>query len=182
MAGVQEGTWTSKVLVRDKTENKSFILNVDAKAQWQKKLRLDITSPISGHVASLYMNDKQVKYLLVPQKKFYVGMASDQILRPVLMVPLNPSWLYNIFFDRAIEGKDWTCTQDKQGRVEQCKNLAQKITITWKDRAGERKTVLLDHSLGSLQMNFVTFAAKVSDPDKAFQLDAPKNFERLKVQ
>ncbi len=182
MAGVQEGTWTSKVLVRDKTENKSFILNVDAKAQWQKKLRLDIMSPITGHVASLYMNERQVKYLLVPQKKFYVGTASDQILRPVLMVPLNPNWLYNIFFDRPIEEKNWSCTQDQQGRVEQCKNLAQKMTITWKDRAGERKTVLLDHSLGSLQMNFVTFAAKVSDPEKAFQLEAPKNFEKLKVQ
>lgn len=182
MTKVQEGTWNSKVLVRDKTTNKSFILNVDTKAQWQKNLRLDVVSPVTGHVASLYANDKQVQYLLVPQKKFYEGRASEQILKPVLSVPLNPNWLYNIVFDRPFTEKDWTCTQDSQGRVEQCQNLVKKMTVTWKDRMGERKTVLLDHSLGSLQMNFVTFDARVSDAGKAFQLDAPKNFERLKVQ
>lgn len=182
MSATQEGTWSSKVLVRDKTTHKSFILNVDAKAQWQKNMRLDLVSPVAGHVASLYANDKQVQYLLVPQKKFYEGRASEQILKPVLAVPLNPNWLYNIFFDRPFAEKDWSCTQDPQGRVEKCQNAQKKITVTWKDRMGERKTVLVDHALGALQMNFVTFDAQVADAGKAFHLEAPKNFEKLKVQ
>ena len=59
-----EGQWSSKVLVKDKTKSKSFIVNVDLQAIKNKNLRMDVTAALGTPVAAFVLNGDSVEYLL----------------------------------------------------------------------------------------------------------------------
>ena len=103
--------------MRDKKEARSGIVNLQVKAIQNQKLRMDILSPIQTHIASVALKGDELAYLIVAEKRGYRGMSSASAMVPVLRIPLDPKLLYNLFFDKPITDKNWSCTEDEKGML-----------------------------------------------------------------
>ncbi|MCB0366077.1 MAG: hypothetical protein H6624_17885 [Bdellovibrionaceae bacterium] len=177
-----EGYWQTKVLIKDKKKNKSYIVHVDMNARVGENLRLDVTTPLGGHLASLVLNSEEVRYVVVKQKKFYSGKPTPKALQPLISVPLDPVLMYNILFDKPIAREGWTCAKSKESFLETCSSEKEQISLRWSDRVLNRKTVHIEHPKAELQMNFFTYDEHIQDKKNLFSLDAPKNFKVLKIR
>jgi hypothetical protein len=178
---VQQGSWDSKVLIKDLKRQKTFIVYMHANAIFNENLRVDLVSTLGTQVASIVLNGKNLTYLVVPQKRYFTGESDPESLRAVTSIPLDARWFYNVLFDRPLTGEEWECTKNKEGLVEVCQNSQLRLQITWKDRSGPRKIVLIEHERGSLQINFQSFSPQIDQRDNLFSLAIPPDYARLKT-
>lgn len=174
-----EGQWSSKVLVKDKVQSKSYIVNVDIQAVRDKKLRMDVTAALGMPVAALVLDDEEVKYILFRQKRYYEGQASERVLKPILSIPLNPRLLFNILFDVPIADKNWSCSKGKDGFLTECSSSSEGLKVTWKDRKGRKKAIFIEHEKAELQMNISSFKPRAED---VFTLKAPESFQKYRIR
>jgi len=175
-----EGEWQGKVLVKDKVENRSGIVNVKIKAIDGQKLRMDVTSAVGTHLASVLVNGNDVEYMNVAEKTVVITKASRDSLRTLLKIPIEPHILYNVFFDRPIENKTWSCSSEK-GLLHSCKDRQTGVDIEWLSREGAKRTIALRHKVASVQINLYDFVSPVTNPEKAFILNTPKSFKVKKL-
>lgn len=176
---VDEGYWRAKVLVKDKKRDKSFIVNVDLNAKLGNQLRMDITTPMGAHLATLVLNHDKVSYLVVKQRKFFSGQATAHVLEPLVLVPIDPHLFYHLLFDQPVTKPGWQCSKDKQNFLESCASKSSSLQITWNDRKANQKTVKIVHPRADLQIYFFSYADKVQDKENLFILKAPKGFEAV---
>src|SRR4051812_32915196 len=92
MANQTEGNWRGRALVKDKEHTRTFIVNLDFNAIKQKNLRVDVTSTLGQHAASLTSSPTEVRYFTSDAKKFYLGSPRPEVLKPILAIPLDPRW------------------------------------------------------------------------------------------
>jgi hypothetical protein len=177
----KEGEWQGKVLIHDKKEQRSGVVNLKVKAVDGEQLRLDVTSPIGTHLASILLSGDRLEYLNVADKTVYQSKASKDSLRDILKIPLEPQTLYSVLFDKAMANKNWSCSSDKNGLIAECKDSKSGMDVVWVSREGAKRTIEIQHSSASIQMNLYDFNSKVSDPSKAFQLKVPSSFKVKKI-
>ncbi|MCB0356476.1 MAG: DUF4292 domain-containing protein [Bdellovibrionales bacterium] len=179
---VMEGEWQAKVLIKDKKQAQSHIVNIAIKAIQNSALRIDVTTPAGLHVASLAMQGNELEYVLMQDKKFIRGRANPKALTPLIRVPMDPLILQNIVFDLPIESANWKCQFDEKKYLTDCENKTEKMKIEWRDRKQTTKLVKVMHPLAELQMKFLSFQAHVSNREKAFKLKVPKNFKVYRLR
>lgn len=173
----KEGQWQGKVLIHDIKNAKRGIVNIAVKAIDGQKFRMDVTSPVGSHIASILVLENEVQYLNISQKTLVKTKSSRESLRGLLKVPIEPDALYNVFFDRPIENKNWSCETDVKGFLESCKDLKSGLQIKWVSREGAKRTIDLLHETATIQMNLYDFENKISDTNKAFTLKVPSQFK-----
>ena len=67
-------------------------------------LRMEITTPVGFHIASITLQDSQFT-LIVPSKKIYRhGDSHPQVLEDVLPLSIDPIWIIPILFEQPLEG------------------------------------------------------------------------------
>lgn len=131
----QEGTFISKIRITDIENQKSFIFNLDIFARRPSSLRLEITTPIGFHVASLLLQENKVT-LIVPSKKIYrQSEPHTEVLKDVIPLTINPLWIIPILFEQPLP--NWTCSFDQKGHINECK--INSFTIIWTKRMGYNK-------------------------------------------
>src|SRR5690606_17454094 len=133
---LQQGQWAGKILIRDKQNHKSHLVHININAQGRSALRMDVTAPIGGHLASLVVKDSTVQYLLLKEKKFFEGPTNPRILRPLFSLPLDPRHLFNIVFEEPIKQRGWNCELSTSGKPTSCKNAQYQIDLEWKEHRG----------------------------------------------
>lgn len=179
---VKEGQWKAKALVKDLEQSKSYIVNLNFNAVRDSRLRMDVSSSLGTAVAALTADQKEVKYLLVEAKKFYFGNSRPDAMRPILSIPFDPRWLQNLLFDIPFADKAWACKSDSKGFLNQCVHSELNVKVTWTQRAGEQKTISLEHKRANVQLNILSFKPKVEDRKGLFELKAPASFESLNIR
>lgn len=172
-----EGEWDGKVLIRDSKNSKSGIVNVKVKAIAGDRMRIDVTSNIGTHVASILIIGDQVEYLNIADKALYKTKANRDSLKDIFKIPIEPKNLHNVFFDQAMTEKNWSCESDAKGLVRLCKDKKTGLKIEWLNRDGERRTIGFEHGSVTVQMSLYEFDAKVSNAGKAFEIKAPSSFQ-----
>ncbi len=179
---LQKGRWTSKVLVRNHKDSKSAIVNLDIVAIRPSRFRIEVTTPIGIHLASLVLDQNEFRGALIQQKKFIIGQASEKSFTYVLGVSLDPYLMMNLLFDEAPSGPAWNCSKDKNDFMSVCENKTQKIKVTWKDREVSRRKIEIETRMASLQMVLQGFSTKVEENAEMFTLEPPDGFkiERIK--
>ena len=165
--------------MKDNKKHRSFILYLKANAIRDEKMRLDLTSSLGGHVASLVLTGNDLKYVLVPQKRYFEGSSRAESLRPVLSMPLDPRWLYDIFFDQPIRSPGWSCSSENT-LVKDCQNPDLGLKVSWSERMGAKRTVVVDHEMGRLQMNFQNWKPDLDRRANLFALETPSGFQKIK--
>lgn len=179
---VTEGHWRAKALIKDKEQSRSYIVNISFNAVKHEHARMDVTSTLGTGVATLVVEPKEVRYVLFDSKRFYYGLPQADVMRPILALPFNPRWLNNLLFEEPIQDKGWVCERASDGLLQSCRDTVTSTQITWSSRQGEKKTVLIEHSKASVQINVISFKPKVEDRKNLFVLEAPDGYQKLRVR
>jgi hypothetical protein len=182
MTNVNEGHWRARALIKDLEQSKSYIVNLNINAVRDQRARMDVTSTLSTGVASMLVDQKEVRYVLLDSKRFYYGNSQPDVMRPILSIPFDPRWLHNILFDETLPEKSWTCVRDGSGLLKECKDSVLSLKISWSNRKGEKKTILIEHPKATVQINVQSFKPKVEDRKNLFQLEAPAGYQKLRVR
>lgn len=177
-----QGTMQIKALIKDKVKNKSYVVNLKLSAILGEKMRLDVTTPIGIHLASMTLNGDNLKYILPKQSRFYDGEAKERAMIPLLSVPIDPHLIYNLAFDRPVTKKSWSCINDKLGHIESCSRLRDPLNFNWSDRNGAKKTIKIEHAKAFIQMNFNSFEKEIPNKSEIFEIKTPSGFKRIKVK
>lgn len=179
---VKEGHWKAKALIRDKEQSRSYIVNLNLNAVRDERARMDVLSTLGTGVASLVVVPKEVRYVLFDSKRFYYGPPQPDVMRPILAIPFDPRWLHNILFEQPLTEKSWTCTKDGDGWLNECRDSVTGLKITWAEREGQKKKVMIEHAKASVQINVQSFQPKVEDRKNLFLLEAPNGYQKLRVR
>jgi hypothetical protein len=182
MTNVNEGHWRARALIKDLEQSKSYIVNLNINAVRDQRVRMDVTSTLGTGVASMLVDQKDVRYVLLDSKRFYYGNSQPDVMRPILSIPFDPRWLHNILFDETLPEKSWTCVRDGSGLLKECKDSILNLKISWSNRKGEKKTILIEHPKATVQINVQSFKPKVEDRKNLFQLEAPAGYQKLRVR
>jgi hypothetical protein len=181
-ADVKEAQWKAKALIKDNEQSRSYIVNLNFNMKRGEVTRMDVTTTLGTGVASVLVDNKEVRYVLFDSKRFYYGSPQPGVMRPILSIPFDPRWLQNILFDTAIPDKSWTCTSDSSGNLLECADSVSGVKITWSARNGSKKTILIEHTKASVQINVQSFKPKVEERKNLFSLEAPEGFQKLRVR
>lgn len=179
--GVREGHWKARALIKDKEQARSYIVNMNLNAIRGAQARMDVTSALGTGVASLVLDEKEVRYVLFDSRRFYYGQPTADVMRPILSIPFDPRWLHNILFEIPLPEKSWTCVSSG-GFVSECKDSVTGVKVTWSARQGPKKTILIEHARASVQINVQSFEPKVEDRKNLFVLEAPQGYQKLRVR
>jgi hypothetical protein len=182
-AAKSSGFWEAKANIKDLKTQKSYQVSLDITGIAPDRLRIDVTGTLGVAIASIVVNKDEVFYSIYRQKKFFSGLASENALRPVFSIDLNPKTLINITFDKEIVGADWSCITDGAGVAESCARLGGE-KIQWKERNGELKRVVVESSLFELQIVYKSYSklsTKVLNNPEIFHLEPPKDFAKYKT-
>lgn len=181
MDAVDEGHWKAKALIKDKEQSRSYIVHLNFNLVRGSRTRMDVTSALNTGVASLVTDAKEVRYIMFDSKRFYYGRPQADVMRPILSIPIDPRWIENMLLDEPIADKSWTCT-GSSGLVEECRDGVTGLKLTWTQRVGSKKTIVIDHAKASVQINVHTFKPKVEDRKNLFVLEAPEGYQKLQVR
>jgi hypothetical protein len=99
---------------------------------------MELTGTLGARVASLLMKDQGISYAIHTQKKYYSGSVTEKSLLPLLKVELDPRWLYSVFFDQALQGSGWKCSNDNKNLVEKCEQAKTNYSILWSELQREQ--------------------------------------------
>lgn len=175
------GAWTSKVLVKDKQNSRSYLLHLKLQADEQKNMRLDISTTLGQPVAALVLRGNNVRYILMESKRVYSGPSSIESLKPILSAPIDPRWLINVFYERAFEEKNWQCVIEKDF-VKECRHLPTTTVIRWSERAGSRRMIQLEHKRADLQIQVMSFSEQLDGRPDIFEIKTPEGFREIKLK
>ncbi len=163
--------------VTQKTTRDAHNLQASFIAQQPDRLRVDVTSALDTVVFVMVMNEKEVRFLVPREKKYYITQQGERALRPILNVPLDPRALLSFLFDQFPADKMWKCVVAASGLPQSCRHLRHKIQVQWKSRDGERRKLLVSSDQVEIEMSLGDFQAKVENPDKIFDLKIPPRYQ-----
>lgn len=176
---VDAGTWEARVLIKDKRNAKSYLVNVDFAARKSTNLRMDVTTPLGIHVTTFALNQKKATYVVPQKKAYYSGPSSASAFKPVMDLNLDPKLLLHVLFDIPINGSGWKCLRDAKGYLASCERSSDQFRIIWSDRKGREKTVNVTHREFELQMKFHSFKSKSDFKDGFFDIKQPEGFRKI---
>jgi hypothetical protein len=171
-----KGEWEARVLVKDKKQSKTFIVNVDFVAVQPNKMRMDITTPIGAHVASIALNGNEMTYVVPRKKTYYKGPATPQGFAKTLSFALDPKVMMNVLFDKPVQQKGWTCKSVGE-LVSECSQNS--LKITWANRKKEEKTVVIRHPQYQIELKFHTFDIPNKVKNELFTIHQPNGFNKI---
>jgi hypothetical protein len=170
------GEWEARVLVRDKKQNKTFIVNSDFFAEKPGKMRMDITTPLGMHVASVALDDNKMTYIVPQKKAFYEGRPTPQAFARTLNFALDPKLIMNVLFDQPVEGKNWVCKTEKD-LVSEC--ALKDFSIVWSGRQYREKTVIITHAQFQIELKFHNFKVPDTVKQEMFTIKKPEGFSKV---
>lgn len=177
-----QGRWEAKAQVKDIKRDQTHNVSLDVIGIKPDKVRMEVSATLGVSLASLVLKEEEIAYAIHPQKRFFSGAVSDQALKPLFNIELNPKYLLNVFFDMPIPEKNWSCTRGVDQLVEKCERLSDGLSIEWKERQGELKRVYIKSSDFEVQVLVKDFTTKVEITEKTFTLEAPKGYKNYKFR
>ncbi len=177
------GHFEAKALIRDLKKNKSHVINLQVNAVQPDKLRVDATSVIGTHIFSLVTDKDKVEYLVVPEKTYFVGKSSAGALKPILPIAISPDHLMNMFFEKPIQEKNWTCSKSAEGILQSCRQRRSKVRVEWsRQKGGQRLIEVSVPSVAMVQMSVRSFDDEVNVKKHPFSLRVPQSFKTVRLK
>lgn len=177
----EQGYWRAKALIVDKKSQNNYIVYLEINAIKNKKLRMDIISPLGGHLASIILNGKKASYLDMEKRKLYTGKASAQALGRVASVPIDPKLFYNVIFDLPVKIKSWNCINDEAGNIKLCRGLKSNTTIKWGRTTDAKKSVYIENKKVKLQLNFKSYKDEIEARSNLFEFKKIPGFKNIRI-
>jgi hypothetical protein len=175
--GRAEGQWRGKALVRNLVSGQSATLSLDVIAREPNRLRMEIIGAFGVHVASVALNDGQVRYSLSQEKRFIVAPANSEALTGLVPVRLSPVTLLAILFDRNLPSSEWSCRMDREtGLAKSCEHRREAVSVNWIQREGLSRRLKIGAAEATIEMVLDEARSKVESGDAAFVLSPPSGY------
>lgn len=179
----QKAQWDTKAVVRDLKANKSHTLDIAVLGDYPGKLRMEVSALMGTQVASLAMNDEQIRYAVYPQKKFFYGRADEGSFLPLMNVPLHPRNFIAIAYDAPIEGEGWSCAKGADSLLAECTQNSRGLKVQWQERNAEgQKRILITGPSFEMRWLFRPPRTEVQFKDDTFSLEAPTEFKTIHLK
>lgn len=167
---ISEGYWKAEVALKDKVNNKNFFFSMKINAIKNKKLRMDVISPLGDVLASLALRGNELEYYLAQENRYYEGPSTPKVMVDLIQMPMNPKWFHHIFFDTPVRSKMWSCTNDNSGFLQECKNLKSGLKVSWTERSGDQRVVVIQNKTSYIKMALKNYSPKVESRKSLFQI------------
>jgi hypothetical protein len=177
-----EGEWSAKMLIKDLKENQSHILNAEIKAIQPGHLRMDVMTTLGIHVFSLALNNENMTYLVVREKKYYTGPLSSRAMASILKINLDPRILFSLLFNQIPKDTTYACVSDDQGLPKVCEDKKTRIKISWLEKDSEKQIINIHHDRASIQLSLKLLKTKVASEEGLFEMTPPAGFVPLRTQ
>lgn len=182
-AALQKAKWETKAVIRDLKANKSHSVDIDILGDYPGKLRMEVSALMGTQVASLALNDDEIRYAIYPQKKFFEGKANEGSFMLLMNVPLHPRNFMSIAYDTPMRGTGWTCSKGTDGFISECNQAAKGVKVVWSDRTVEgQKKVLISGPTFEMRWLFKPPQTEVQFKDETFSLQAPSEFKTIQLK
>lgn len=180
---LKEGEWAAKAMVRDKKKRSNNYLNLEFIAERPSRMRMDVSATSLGvHLATFVMNNKNTKYLLAREKRFYIGPTGPDMMEALVKMPLNPKVFSSILFDILPDQDQWTCKFDNSDRLKRCNNLSDPLEIVWKKRSPNKRVIAVKSPKVDITINLRLVRPKVQNKKVAFRLKPPKGYRVFRLK
>ncbi len=174
------GGWDGKVLIRDLKSGKSHVLNLEILSKRPHRLRVDVTSTLGVHVASLAMQGEVMTCLIVQERKYYQGRPEAKIMKELVRLELDPRVLVDVLFDLPPQKSEgWRCERDSDEYLTRCLNSKSRLEIKWQKRDGRERVLSFSSPESEVQLHLQNFQSKVEVIEEKFALKVPAAFTRL---
>jgi len=180
---VQGAKWDARSVVLVKKNKKSNLVHMDILAfQAPDRMRLEVTTPMGIHLASMALKNDEFQVALTRQKSYYVGRASAKTLQPIIGAEIDPRVLLSVLFDRVPDfSQGWECIYGEKGYLESCKNEKESISINWKHRELARKVVEIETEKVNLQVSLKGYEPIDNTEASTFEIALPTGFKKKKL-
>lgn len=180
---LQKAQWDTKAVIRDLKANKSHSVDIEIAGDYPGKLRMDVKAFMGTSVASLALNNDDIRYAIYPQKKFFEGKANEGSFMPLMNVPLHPRNFMSIAYDLPMRGTGWECKKDPAGLPSECEQASKGVKVQWTDRTSEgQKKVLITGPTFEMRWLFKPPQTEVQFKDETFALEAPSEFKTIQLK
>jgi hypothetical protein len=177
--GQREKQWHGSFAIKDKQNNKSNNLVMDALSREPNQLRLEITTQLGIPIASIVMNNNRLQALLPQQKRFIDAPATAQAMGKIARVPIEPAVLMDLLFDTGLnERKGWSCDNNSEQR---CVHAASSASVVWRKREGSPRQFLLDSPRAEGNFSIREVTTKVEFNESTFNLNPPASYKFEKL-
>lgn len=173
------GVWETSAQMTDLRNQKRQYASIEFIAVQPDRLRLEATGPLGLKLASVVMKGDQLDYLVHLKKQAYETTVSGAGLRDGIGVPVDPRLLLNLLYDEPIRLKSWSCVLGVDGKVSQCVRQDKALELTWADRNGDRKRMVVKTKTHELQLVVKSFESQSLGED-AFTLKVPEGYTKYK--
>ncbi|MBS1969261.1 MAG: hypothetical protein JSU04_03095 [Bdellovibrionales bacterium] len=180
---LKQAQWDTKAVIRDIKANKSHSVDIEIAGDYPGKLRMDVKAFMGTSVASLALNNDDIRYAIYPQKKFFEGKANEGSFMPLMNVPLHPRNFMSIAYDLPMRGTGWDCKKDPSGLPSECDQASKGVKVQWTDRTPEgQKKVLISGPTFEMRWLFKPPQTEVQFKDETFSLEAPAEFKTIQLK
>ena len=181
--GLQKAQWDTKAVIRDLKANKSHSVDIGILGDYPGRLRMEVSALMGMQVASLALNDEEIRYTIYPQKKFFQGHANEGSFMPLMNIPLHPRNFMAIAYDTPLRGAGWTCTKGPDNLLNECNQAGRGVKVQWQDRTAEgQKKVLITGPTFEMRWLFKPPQTEVQFKDDTFLLEAPSEFKTIQLK
>lgn len=179
----QQAQWETKAVVRDLKANKSHTVDIEIQGDYPEKLRMEVKAFMGTAIASLALNQEDIRYTIYPQKKFFEGHASEGSFMPLMNIPLHPRNFMSIAYDTPMRGTGWTCSKGPDNLLAECNQASKGIKVQWQERTPEgQKKVLITGPTFEMRWLFKPPQTEVQFKDETFVLAPPPEFKTIQLK
>lgn len=176
--GHAEGQWVGKALLKNLKTSKSNTLSVDLLAREPSQLRMEIGAAFGVHIASIALNNNEVRCALTQQKKFITAAADASALARVIPVKIPPASLMAILFERPLLKSEWKC--DDYGFTKlpaECSHRKESLVVKWISREGLSRRLRIATPDTEIELKIDQAKSKVQLDDNTFVIEPPEGFK-----
>lgn len=176
----------SKLIINDLKAKSSQNLNADVFILKGQKLRLELTGPLNYNVGSILIDSSDFKMLIYNKKRYYYGKLSNDVLTPLIPLPINPKILEPVLLGDFQSTKDWKC-KEVQGPAlsvyRRCANLDLGLSLQWKNTEDQKKKIIVIKSK-TYEISWLVhdFSTEVEYRKQVFTLEPPADFKLIQLQ
>jgi hypothetical protein len=182
-ASARHAQWETKAVIRDLKNNKSHSLDIDVLTDYTGRLRMEISALMGVQVASLVLNQEDIRYAVYSQKRFFQGKPSESSFLPLINIPIHPRNFLNLITDAPLKGPSWECVRGADSQLTECNQTARKIKVQWQDRTPEgQKKVLITGPGFEMRWLFRPPQTEVQFKNDTFQLEIPSEFKTVQLK
>lgn len=178
----REGAWTAKTLVKDIKRGKSNTVEIEFVARRPDRLRMEVTTMMGFHVASLVLSEGNAAYAITREKRYVRGPAEPVVMKSLINIALDPKAIVDLLFDRTLDPREWECKTDVNRLPELCTSRDGDLKIVWSERTNEKRLIEIRAANAEVTMSLVASRPKVQISDALFELPKPEGFKQTDLR